>query len=184
MTTTDVEQPIEVLQVPSEFEQLRALYRQRQPKRVLEIGSWQGGTLREWLTLGNPELVVAVDPNHQRPELYQGWQKPGTVLVTIAGLSQDRLVQQAVQALGPFDWLFVDGDHVEAAVRKDVRLCVASALPEAVLVLHDIAKGVENQGEPGPRLVFDRLAKQHRTEQFVEEPYGGPWAHGIGVVYL
>src|SRR4051812_5335633 len=45
---------IEVLQVETEFAQLRGLYEKVSPACVLEIGTYQGGTLREWLTRGDP----------------------------------------------------------------------------------------------------------------------------------
>lgn len=51
---------MEVLQIQSELAQVLELYRDRRPKRVLEIGTWQGGTLREWMS-GDPDLVVSVD---------------------------------------------------------------------------------------------------------------------------
>ncbi len=52
---------LEVLQVPSELARMVVLYRERKPRRVLEIGVWQGGTLREWIRNAPPgALIVAV----------------------------------------------------------------------------------------------------------------------------
>ena len=57
----------EVLQVESELAQMVALYRERKPARVLEIGSWDGGTMRVWLTEAAPYAkIAAVDLNQDR----------------------------------------------------------------------------------------------------------------------
>jgi len=176
---------IEVLQVPSEFRPLERMYRETRPARILEIGSWQGGTLRVWLTQADPSVVVAVDLDHQRPDLYGGWRKRGCRLHTITGDSQTDEIKDEIRRLGPYDWLFVDGDHAEEAVRSDVALAMEVAAPGATLVLHDIARGALNEGSPGPRVVLEELrARGLEVTEFVEEPYDGNWAHGIGVVRL
>jgi spermidine synthase len=68
---------MEVLQIPSELEQALALHAKVKPRRVLEIGCWDGGTLREWLTAKPaPELVVAVSLEHRQPERYDSEPQP------------------------------------------------------------------------------------------------------------
>lgn len=175
---------MEVLQVPSELERMVELYRRRKPKRVLEIGSWDGGTLREWLTQGSPQVVVAVDIVHRQPEAYEEWRKPRTKLHVITGSSLERETKAQIAKHAPFDWLFIDGDHGIAAVRNDVALAIKHAAPAAVLVLHDVQRGIFNEGDPAPRIVFEELRQEYESDEFTEEPYDGHWAHGIGVVYL
>lgn len=168
---------IELLQVRSELAPLLAIYSEREPRRVLEIGCWQGGTLREWLA-GAPERVVAVDLDHQRSDLYPSWVEGGTELCVIEGDSQADAVREQIREHGPFDWLFIDGDHAEDAARRDVELALECAAPGAVLVLHDI---VDCPGD-GPATIFAELGESHRSERFVEGQER--WGHGIGVVYL
>lgn len=175
---------MEVLQVPSELVQMVALYREVNPKRVLEIGSWQGGTLQVWLTEAKPEAVVAVDLDHQNPSAYEGWRQQGTALYVVEGDSHDPAIAAAVRRGGPYNWMFIDGDHTEEGVRADVELAISCAAPGALLVLHDVALGRENIGDPGPRVIFDELRVSRDHQEFIEDPYDGPWAHGIGVVYL
>lgn len=175
---------MEVLQVPSELDPMLALYRKRKPKRVLEIGCWDGGTLREWLTKGSPSRVVAVDIAHRQPEEYAKWRKRDTQLHVITGSSMDRAIKAQIRKLGPFDWVLVDGDHGDTAVRNDVALAIECAAPGAVLALHDIERGVLNEGDPAPRIVFEELRERYEVEEYVERPYDGHWAHGIGIVYL
>lgn len=175
---------METLQVPSELQQMLELYRQAQPKAVLEIGSWDGGTLKCWLTEASPELVVAVDLEHRNKKAYREWVKPGCQLETITGDSHHWQVMEQVKALGPYDWVLIDGDHTEQGVREDWRLVTECLLPGAIVCFHDVARGLHNIGDPGPRILFEGLkAEGLESEEFVEEPYEGPWAHGVGVVY-
>src|SRR3954471_3636820 len=87
---------IEVLQVETEFAQLRALYEKTSPAGVLEIGTYQGGTLREWLTHGDPLGVVAVDIDHVNPGLYEGWRQPHTFLQVVTGDSRSPEVKAQI----------------------------------------------------------------------------------------
>ena len=107
-------QPL-VGQVPEELDRLRDLYRKRQPVRVLEIGVWHGGTLREWLA-ETPEVVVAVDPDPQVTDYDVG---DHTQFVLVVGRSQEDHVRDQIREHAPYDWVFIDGDHEYSAVKAD-----------------------------------------------------------------
>jgi len=171
---------MEVLQVDAELDQMRDLYRERNPKRVLEIGSWDGGTLREWLA-GEPDLVVAIDDNHRNESAYEDWLVPGTELILGKGLSQSLEMVELMEEFAPYDWVFIDGDHDAGAVALDVLNC--KRLTEGVLALHDIVPG-DGLPTTGPQIAFNKLRRKHKTTKFVADPGAWPWAHGIGVVFL
>lgn len=171
-------------QIPDELERVRKIYRQKKPKAVLEIGCWYGGTLCEWLTLGKPEKVVAVDTAHLNPNQYEEWRDPSTELAVITGRSQDPYVRQEIAAHGPFDWIFIDGDHGPSAVAEDASFARSVAAPSALILLHDI-----DPPGYGPWHVLQALAGEGlRTLSIVEPAEGTGYpddsAHGIGVVYL
>ncbi len=171
-------------QVPAELDQMRDLYVERAPKTVLEIGVYYGGTLREWLTYAAPvATVVAVDPAHKNPELYEGWLRDTTTLVVIDARAEDS--HEEIEAHGPYDWVFIDGDHSEEAVLHDVSLCLPLVAPGGLMLIHDIAYG---EIDTPPRLEFDALTRDgHETWEIIEEPgpdYPSNCAHGIGVVQL
>ncbi len=174
---------MEVLQVLSELEPITALYKLTEPKRVLEIGCWDGGTMQVWLenaTLGCS--VFAVDLEHRNSDAYKDWQKPGTELSIYTGSSLEPDGWEFISANGPYDWVFIDGDHSAAGVRSDWHICAKNAAPGAVILLHDI-KAPEPERNYPPGDLLNQLSLLHRVERFVD-PEPMPWAHGIGVVQL
>lgn len=178
--------PFIVGQVPAELNRMRDLYIERAPKRVLEIGVFYGGTLREWLANAAPNAtIVAVDPEHQNPNAYAGWRKPSTKLFILKGRSQDLSVEIAGYA--PYDWVFIDGDHTQDAVDADLALALRLTGPGGTILIHDIA--AEGFPPTPPRIAFDRItaAGYLITSEIVETPpteYGAENGHGIGVVQL
>lgn len=175
-------------QVPAELDRLRALYRERAPGRVLEIGVWHGGTLREWLQHAAPAaVVVAVDTAHIDPAEYDSYRKADTSLVVGQGRSQSDEMIFLMEQHGRYDWVFIDGDHSQEAVDSDVELGLRLTRPGGLLLLHDIS--AEHHPATPPRLALERLREQgYRVDEIVEDPepsgYPHDSGHGIGVVYL
>lgn len=173
---------LEVLQVASELESMLELYRERQPARVLEIGCWDGGTLREWLREGSPETVVAVDLEHRNRDEYANWKKESTELVVVTGSSQDRSQIETMRQHAPYDWVFIDGDH-GPAVYEDVDNTLPLINTGGLMLLHDIRGPIENPDGYAPNQALQRLAETRQTWRFVD-PVEAPWAHGVGVIQL
>ncbi len=174
---------MEVLQVPSELDRACALYRERKPKRVLEIGCWDGGTLREWLTATPPpKLVVAVSLEHRQPEAYPAWTRKGTELVVGTGDSTNEDMITLIQQHAPYDWAFIDGEHHYDYVHHDVDVVLPLMRKGGVLLLHDVTP--DKFGEvTGPLRVLEELrAAGYTCEVYDTEPLA--WSAGIGVVYV
>lgn len=170
--------------MPRELDALLEVYRAANPRRVLEIGCWDGGTLREWLTQLTPEIVVAVDLEHRNPKAYERWRQPETELVVITGSSWDAKVVKQIRAHAPYDWAFIDGDHGDYGVRRDVATVRPLVSPGGHMVLHDIQAGSDFDGVYPPGVVLAELeAAGYETERFV---FSNPqrWSHGIGVVRM
>lgn len=170
-------------QKPAEFDQLAALYAQRKPQRVLEIGTYEGGTLYHWLQSG-PELVVTVDDFRMGADnrsLYQEWVPAGTRLKVVEGDSHDPGTIAHVGRYAPFDWVFIDADHKYESVRDDWKNYGAMVDPGGVVAFHDIAR------HDAPGIEVHRLWEQIKTSgvetaEYVERG-GGKWG-GIGVVFV
>jgi len=175
---------MEVLQVASELEQMMALHARKKPRRLLEIGCWDGGTLREWLTNARPKsTIVAVDLEHRNRAAYDEWRKPDTNLILGTGSSQSDEMIALMQAHAPYDWVFVDGDHENWAVRSDVNVTLPLVKPGGVLLLHDITPPAGMDTYPPGEILGEFGTNGYVTEKYADlEP--APWARGIGVVHV
>lgn len=167
-----------MLQDPVEFQRLLNLYCDRQPTRVLEVGVDQGGTLWRWLNLAPAGAhITALDDRHRRRDEYHYWTPSNVTLTVIQGDSRDPDTILEVAERRPYDWVFIDADHTDAAVRADWHHYAAMTMPGAVVALHDIAPS------PAPEIQVDglwrELATQHHVLEIIE-----PGAPGIGVVFM
>ncbi len=176
---------MELLQVPSELEPMLALYRKTKPKRVLEIGCWDGGTLKEWMTQHTPEVLVAVDLEHRNRDAYPEWLHPDTSFYRYDGQSQDAAQIASMQSHAPYDWVFIDGDHGEWGVSTDVQTLLPLVRKGGLMLLHDVQAGTDFGGDMyPPRAELQKLAAAgYETWEWVD-PEPMPWAHGIGVAQL
>lgn len=185
---TDGDEGTPVFQHPAEMEWMLALFRERQPKRILEIGTYYGGTLKQWL-LHAPRRanVVSVDTyaisQADNRSKYAAWaaQSKATVHV-IVGDSQDATtVAQAAQH-GPYDWIFIDGNHYYGPAANDWRNYGTLCASGGVVVFHDI---VDNR-IAHPEIEVARLWAEIKAEGYVTDEYvdgNGLWG-GIGVVFM
>lgn len=171
--------PVKIIQHEAEFGPLLDLYRERRPARVLEVGTYAGGTLYHWLTNATPgALVVSVDlyADVDNSHLYDGWTPAGVAWQKIRGDSRDAWTVERARVLGPYDWVFLDAGHKEAEVRADWANYSPMVNPGGVVALHDVALAIEGRVEV--HLLWADLKAQHRTHEIVD---GGA---GIGVVFL
>ena len=183
-------------QVPEEFDKLRAIFLERQPRRILEIGVWEGGTLWEWVANAPSGATVvaldyfAEDVPQQARESFHGWRSDAK-LVSIAGDSTTRATIDRVREHAPFDWVFIDGSHVYADVLADWTNYGLTMVDSGVVAFHDIAPhtrpGFDSEADRVWELVKTWASgygqrQWTRTEEIIAEPPQG-WA-GIGVVYI
>jgi len=169
--------PVPIGQDHQEFAQLLDLYNERQPRRVLEIGSWHGGTLYHWLTNASPgAVVVAVDDQHTNASQYRSWVPPDVELVTIQGDSHHPNTIHDVRQHGPYDWIFIDAGHTYADVLADWRTYRESATPHAVIAFHDITP--TSDPDIDVAALWLQLAPVNKTVEFSQ-----PGGRGIGVIY-
>lgn len=173
----------ELLQVASEFDPVLEIYREAAPERVLEIGCWDGMSLRAWLQEAAPALVVAVDLEHRNRIFYDAWRKPGTDLHVYQGDSMSDEMIAAIREHGPYDWVFVDGDHSDTGVGSDVAVCLPLIRPGGRLLLHDITPQAGNASAPPGVLLGALEMDGYRVRRF-EDPKRETWTHGIGLVEL
>jgi len=181
-------------QVEEEFIPFTQLLAMEKVTRFLEVGSRFGGSLwRIANVLPRGSGIVACDSGKG-----MGGRKPGAAnslrecvsklneigydahLVT--GHSQRQDVVNAVTKLGPFDAIFLDGDHQYEGVKKDWENYGPLS---RIVAFHDIAwvkpDGYTNSKEVEVPRLWNELKKKFPHREFVDLSTGATM--GIGVLW-
>jgi len=115
------------------------------PKNILEIGVYGGGSFALWCYLASGKKI-GIDsgsiggPIHQRIDDFRA--RFGDVSV-INGDSHDALTkQQVIDSLNgdKLDFLFIDGDHTLAGVKKDYEMYSTLVCEGGWIAFHDITE--------------------------------------------
>ncbi len=132
--------PVPIHQYESEFAQLLDLYRERKPRQVLEIGTFHGGTLYHWLQNAEKGAwIVTVDSyatGVDNRSLYDEWIPADVGLLVVDGNSHDPNTVKAIDALSPFEWVFIDAGHHYDEVKADWE--IYGPMCKGVTCFHDI----------------------------------------------
>jgi len=152
MNNTLAECPVTCLQHEGELQEFLEIYKELKPKKVLEIGSFFGGTL--WFFIkNNPNLekLVVVDlpipPSDARHEemvnsvlQWQSWFPENLEFKSYSGNSQsnDLLINVHSQNEPDFDMLHIDADHTYNGVRLDYVNYCNLVKPGGIIVFHDV----------------------------------------------
>ena len=176
--------PVPIFQREWEFAQLMALYRERAPRRVLEVGTFHGGTLYHWLRLAQPGATVVTIDSYtagvDNRDQYAAWTPATVDLHVVEADSRSIAAVSYAAGLAPYDWIFIDADHLEASVQADWDNYAPLCAPGGVVALHDICPS------PHEWLQVDRVWRRIQAQGYVTQElvcaYGLDWS-GIGVVY-
>jgi len=146
----------------------------------LEVGARDGET---FLAIGSTMTrAVAIDLGGKTaPKLLQrsrALKALGVDSHVIIGNSRQAGVIDQARALGPFDAVFIDGDHSLHGVAADWN----SYLPMAtqLVAFHDILGGAAQR--VGVGRLWEQITREHRTVEFCQRDDRRPM--GIGVVLL
>jgi len=185
-TSVLADTPVPILQHAFEFSKLLELYRERTPQRVLEIGTYHGGTLWHWLQNATATTrVVTVDSymtGIDNRGLFVKWsQETGVDLEIVEGDSNADTTAARVRPFAPFDWIFIDAGHYLAEVTRDWELYSPMVADGGVIALHDILPPSEHHPEIQVAGLWNALVQTERTAEIVEDQ-DADWG-GIGVVY-
>jgi predicted O-methyltransferase YrrM len=185
MITIGPETPVKISQIADEFERALALYREVSPKRVLEIGTEAGGTLYHWLKNAEPGArVVSIDVEDQGVP-YGEWVPAGVECELIVGDSHAPETVKKAAALGPFDWLFIDGSHIYEDAAEDWLVYRDLCSKFGLVLFHDISlkRAYPETGQvAGVRKLWREIQAQGFTTKEIRTL--GMEEYGIGVVYL
>lgn len=141
----------------------------KEDDKILVIGSKHGG-LEHQIKKEHPGIgLVSIDISPQ----------PDNTQFVIIGSSTDIDIQEEARKLGPFDIVFIDGDHSLMGVSKDWEF--AKTLNPRIIAFHDIAKAVKHDRE-GCEVdqLWSLVKKEFRTDELI---VGCGWG-GIGIVHM
>ena len=161
-----------------------------QPKRILEIGTDEGGTLFLWSRIAPPDAhLVALDI---RPlGLLGQWSSwafarrglgYGDQRITLAMPLDSHSSATVDRIRGLFDgeevdFLFIDADHSYEGVKRDFELYAPLVRSGGLVAFHDIA----SPPWPGVVQFWEELRQTHDADQRVAETTP---SYGIGVVRM
>lgn len=180
-----------------ELSKVLEIYESRAPRVTVEIGSWDGGTLDQWLkrcpdnaTVINIDMIGDSNYNPNNLSLVDEWRKwprPDTNYQFIGGDSQsDETLKTLRKTLGrkKIDWLFIDGDHSYQGVRGDFEKYLPLCSKTGVIMLHDI-NPTPSEPHIEVKKFWDELEVLYPSltlEGYRSHPEQKRW--GIGLVYL
>lgn len=123
------------------YEELFAHLRER-PVSILEIGVFQGASIRMWLDAFPHGKVVGVDiKDRADPEIHR---LPRATLHT-ADASQQKLYDDLVRLHGQFDIVIEDGPHRLAVSKMCLDNLPNILKPGGIMVIEDVYQGYSNQ---------------------------------------
>jgi Predicted O-methyltransferase len=182
---------IRPVQVPSELHRFGEIVASISPTKVLEIGTFQGGTLCILARLAAPRaIIISIDlPGGEfgggqskiRSLLYHAFGKSLQRMHLIRGDSHSEEIAARVRGITQsLDLLFIDGDHTYEGVKHDFLSYSPLIRKGGIVAFHDIAEHPEKAGGDVPRF-WNELKASYRHEEIIKNPEQG-W--GIGVLYV
>jgi predicted O-methyltransferase YrrM len=188
----DPEAQVQPDQYRVEFEALLDIYRDLQPKNVLEIGTRHGGTFYQWVrhSRGNA-VIVGVDlpgglwgtpgPIDYRA-IWNAAGNAGACVMALIGNSHHPATIRAIRAIMPvIDFLFIDGDHTAHGAEMDYLIYGSMVRHGGVIAFHDVLSDPDN---PGIQVheVWNMVKDTHERSLLLTSAEDQT-SRGIGVIY-
>lgn len=181
--------PVPVFQHEAEFAELLDLYRARKPRRVLEIGTYHGGTLYHWLQNAAPgTTVVSLDSyavGVDNRTCYSEWVPEGVTLEVIEGDSRDPATVGAIGRWSPYEWIFIDAGHWYAEVKSDWDNYSPMCVEGGVVCFHDILDDRVHHPEIEVAQLWREIKnarERYAWMEIVNDP--DAWWGGIGICFM
>jgi cephalosporin hydroxylase len=157
------------------------------PKRILEIGVCNGGSLRFWAELAE-EKVVGVDIN---PEIVKtipwDWKNNAKITLVIGDSILPSIASYVKSIIGDnIDFLYIDGDHTFNSVQSDFNNYSKLVRPGGIIGFHDLDCPDPYKfftSIPGPKIICDyrnaigllyKNPSYNSSLSYEHTPYNGP----------
>ncbi len=190
---------ISVLQIKEEFLELLKIFKQQDPKIILEIGSYKGGTLFCFTRLASyNSTIISIDLpfwgnkkyykyDYLIIQLFNSFKRDDQQLYLIRSKSQDKYTVSYLEKIlngGKIDFIFIDGDHSYEAVKKDFEIYSKFINKNGIIAFHDIAPNYSD----GTSIFWKELKNNknkynYRKYQEIIKDYNQEYA-GIGILWF
>lgn len=180
-------------QFRSEITGFMSIYQGLKAKCAMEIGTANGGTLFAHCRLAAPDAtIISVDlpggrfgggyPDWKTP-IYREFALPKQDLHLVRASSHEASTVEQVRTIlngRQLDYLFIDGDHTYAGVKKDFELYSPFVKKGGVVVFHDV---VPHHGSSCKVDEFwNEIKLSHEHKEFIDHP--DQKHYGVGVIFL
>jgi len=164
------------------------------PKRLhylMEIGSWDGGTLYAWSRIAERDaFIISLDLNRVGDDAEHVERFQGLVRATqhLTCLRQDSHHPESLQGVRrelegqKLDFLFIDGDHSYSGARQDFEMYSPLVREGGFVAFHDIVR-TPRHPEHGVPTLWHQLREHYEHFEFIDNisPRRGG---GIGIIRL
>jgi len=184
---------LEPMQIDEELMEFVELVDEREPERIVEIGTAKGGLFYIFCRhLDSAQSIVSLDlPGGPFGGVYSEGRVPlfrefssRTDLHFVRGDSHDEDTARRLEdrlSGAQVDLLFLDGDHTYDGVRQDFERYKDVVAPDGLIALHDIVPNPSHSDCEVDRF-WNELQDEYETRDIVADPEQG-WG-GIGLVFL
>lgn len=164
---------VTALQHREELEAFLRFLQTIDPETVLEIGTFQGGTLWVWTrALDSVRRVTCIDKpvwnemiHQRRRELYPTFSADVEIELLFGDSHAESTYEEATRFVDEsVDFLFIDGDHSYEGVKQDFEMYRHLVGDDGIIAFHDIKRHATNQREKTTRLRrIEDLRERHVT---------------------
>lgn len=168
----------------TEFYELLKLLNNHKPKFIIEIGTYDGGTLFAFTKVASPEAtLISID----LPTGYPKWKTSyynsfatnhQKIYLLKANSHDEATLKEVIKLLDRHeaDFLFIDGDHSYEGVKGDFDMYSTVTKKGGIIALHDIVPGIL-----GVNKFWNGLKKKYDHMEIVESQ--DQPSCGIGILY-
>ncbi len=183
---------IKPMQKRKEITELLKIVKKSKPKRMLEIGTANGGTLflfaraidkkAHIISLDLPKGEFGGGYSQWRVPLYKSFALPGQKIDLIRDNSHKQETFGKIKKIlngEKIDFLFIDGDHAYEGTKKDFEKYRTLVRKNGLIVFHDIA--VSSDKNCTVSKLWNELKRKYKNQDIIYEKKAA-WG-GIGVLF-
>jgi predicted O-methyltransferase YrrM len=182
---------IRPMQIKDEFIELLKIFKELNPKYILEIGTAKGGALFCFCKLAqNDATIISIDlpedlfeggyPEWKIP-IYQAFTKENQKLYLLRKDSHREETLEEVKKIlngNQLDFLFIDGDHSYEGVKKDFAMYSTLVRKGGLIVFHDIVNNDPTRLDIEVPKFYQEIKNKYIFKEIIKDKIN----YGIGIL--